>query len=157
MRNRLRFALSLCVVLAAAGAWADQAEDTIEATVKKLGGSVVRGEQLPGKPIISVALSLSDCKDADLKVLTGLKSLTSLALYRTGITNAGLKEVASLKTLTSLDVMKTKITDSGLKELARLDLLERLALASTELYGSGLKEPGRAQITDRSQPARKPR
>src|SRR5690242_17285664 len=112
MSNRRRFGLGLCLVFAAAGAWADQSEDAIEATVKRLGGSVVRNEQLPDKPIISVMLSLSDCKDADLKALTGLKSLTSLALYRTGITDAGLKEVAALKTLTSLDVMKTKITDA---------------------------------------------
>ena len=123
MRHRVRYGMSVFVVFAAAGAWAGQSEDTIEATVKKLGGSVVRNEQLPGKPIVSVTLSMSDCKDADIKALTGLKSLNSLALYRTAITDAGLKEVAALKTLTSLDVMKTKITDSGLKELAGLDLL----------------------------------
>ncbi len=129
MRNSLRFGLSLGLVLAAAGAWADQSEDTIEATVKKLGGSVVRRDDLPGKLIVSVLQSMSDCKDTDLKSLAGLKSLTSLALYRTGVTDAGLKDVAALKTLTSPDMMKTKITDAGLKGLAGLDALERLAVA----------------------------
>ena len=82
-------------MLAAAGARADPPEDAVEATVKKLHGSVVRRDDLPGKPIVSVMLSMSKCKDADLKALTGLKSLTYLALYRTGITDAGLKEVAA--------------------------------------------------------------
>src|SRR3954466_15547004 len=110
MGNRLRFWLSVCVALAAPSARADPAEDAIEATIKKLDGTVVRREDPPGKPIVSVILSMSNCKDADLKALTGLKAMTSLALYRTGITDAGLKEVAALKALTSLDVMKTKIT-----------------------------------------------
>ena len=106
---------------------ADHAEDAALAMVKKFGGTVVRNEQLPNQPVISVMLSLSACKDADLKELVGFKALTYLALYRTAVTDAGLKEVAKLKSLQTLDVMKTKITDAGLKELVPLKSLERLA------------------------------
>src|SRR5262245_21484067 len=110
-------------------AFADQTDDEVEAVVKKLGGSVVRNQGLPGKPIINAILSMSDCKDEDIKKLAGLKSLWSVQLYRTNITDAGLKELAALKTLTSIDLMKTKITDEGIKALGGLPLLDTLALA----------------------------
>src|SRR4051794_10532158 len=78
---------------------ADEADDRIEAAVKKLDGSVVRNQGLPGKPIINVILSMSKCKDDDLKMLADLKSISSLALYNTGITDAGLQHLVAVKSL----------------------------------------------------------
>ena len=87
--GRARMLLGIAFGLLVAGlARADEAEDRAEETVKKLGGSVVRNKQLPGEPLVSVMLSMTDCKDEDLKKLAGLKSMSYLALYRTGITDA---------------------------------------------------------------------
>lgn len=112
----------------------------IEATIKKLEGSLHRNTRMPGQPIIAVQLGLSKCTDADLKTLKDLKSLESLTLYKTAVTDAGLKELAAIKSLTSLDLGATKITDAGLKELAGLAALESLILNGTQITGAGLKD-----------------
>ena len=76
---------------------ADEADDRVEAAVKKLDGSVVRRNDLAGNPIVNVILSMSKVKDDDLKMLGDLKSLSSIQLYRTDITDAGLSNLAASK------------------------------------------------------------
>jgi Leucine-rich repeat (LRR) protein len=115
-------------------------DTAVEAVIKKLEGSLHRDKRSPGQPIIAVQLGLSQCTDADLKMLGQLKALGSLTLYRTVVTDAGLKELAAIKTLTSLDIGATKITDAGIKELAGLPALEHLTLNGTQITGSGLKD-----------------
>src|SRR5262245_57876550 len=128
--HRFALALALSLMTTAIG-FADEADDAAEAMVKKLGGSVRRDDQRAGKPIVGVVLSLSDCTDADLQKLAGLKSLESLALYRTAVTDTGLKELAGLTSLKTLDLIATKVTDAGMKELAGLKSLEFLHLGNT--------------------------
>jgi hypothetical protein len=67
----------LAIILYVPALRADEAEDRVEAAVKKLEGSVVRRNDLPGKPIVNVILSMSKVKDDDLKMLSDLKSLSS--------------------------------------------------------------------------------
>ncbi|MFL5327472.1 MAG: hypothetical protein ACJ8C4_01045 [Gemmataceae bacterium] len=135
---RLALVLGLLAFVPSTG-WAGEPDDSVEVMVKKLGGSVTRNNQLPGNPLGSVILSMSDVTDADLKSLAGLKAITYLGLYRTNITDAGLKEIAGLKTLQRIDVMKTKITDAGLKQLSGLTALEGLELATTKSTAPALR------------------
>ena len=64
---------------------ADDAEDKAVAFVEKLGGKVTRDEKAPGKPVITVDLSVTQVTDAGLKELAPLQNLTALDLsYTTG-------------------------------------------------------------------------
>src|SRR5262245_63613797 len=93
MRSGLHAVLLLGLgVLTAPVAVADDAEVAAVAAVKKLGGTVRLDDTAADRPVVGVILSLTPCKDSDLKQLAGLKSLQSLALYRTQVTDAGLKE-----------------------------------------------------------------
>lgn len=139
MRNGLAMALVLSGTVCGAIALAGPADDAAEEAVKKLDGNVVRNQQLPDKPVVSIMLSLSKVQDGDLKQFAGLKTLKYLALYNTQITDATLKDLAPFQ-LETLDVMKTKITDAGLKDLAAIGTLETLALAGNPLTGEGLKD-----------------
>src|SRR5262245_49304970 len=58
--------------------------------VEKLGGSVTRDDKQPGKPVIGVTVSSPKLTDAELRILTDLKQLTSLSLGQTKVTDAGL-------------------------------------------------------------------
>src|SRR4051794_3687855 len=140
MRQRLLVAFAAAFVpVWSSPARADEADDRAEAAVKKLDGSLVRNQTLPGKPLVSVMLSMSKCTDDDLKMLADLKSISYLVLYNTGITDAGLQHLVGLQSLTRIDVMKPKITDAGLKVLAGMPNLEGLELATNGLTGEGLK------------------
>jgi hypothetical protein len=76
----------------------DPAEQAV-AHVRKLGGSVVRDEKRPGKPVVRVSLAFkAKVTDEDLKVLAPLTELTELDLQSTGVTSAGLKHLARSRT-----------------------------------------------------------
>jgi internalin A len=81
----LRFTLWTvpCFLLAAPPARADDAEDKAAAFVEKLGGTVTRDANRPGKPVIAVSLKKNNVTDAGLKELTALKNLTALNLSYT--------------------------------------------------------------------------
>src|SRR4029079_14078145 len=101
MRRSLLVILSLALIsLRPSFASADEADDRVEAAVKKLDGSLERNQTLPGKPLVSVMLSMKKCTDDALKMLANLKSISYLALYNTGITDAGLQHLVGLKSLT---------------------------------------------------------
>ena len=67
--------------------WADDAEDKAVTFVEKLGGSVTRNEDAPGKPVTTVSLAQTKVTDAGLKELAGFKSLTHLSLHTTFLPN----------------------------------------------------------------------
>src|SRR5262249_42074159 len=67
--------------------------------IEKLGGSVMRDDKLPGKPVVWVDLRGTKITDAGLKELKELKNLQKVVLFRTAITDTGLKELKELKNL----------------------------------------------------------
>ncbi len=109
------------------GACADDAEEQVVKVIEKLGGKVIRDDKLPEKPVVSVYLTLSSAKDADLKGLAHLKHLQKLSLLKTKVTDAGMKELTGLKELRELSLGFTDVTDAGLKELAQDSELRALS------------------------------
>src|SRR6516164_9565265 len=98
MTHRIPFLAGCLLLLTAAPLLADEAEDKAVEAVKKLGGTVVREDNDPAKPVIKVDLVLSQVTDADLKELAPLKELKELNLMACkGVTDAGLKELAPLQ------------------------------------------------------------
>ena len=133
------FALAFSGLCLCALARADDAEVTAVALVEKLGGTVVRDEKAPGKPVTQVWLIKTKVTDAELKELAIFKNLIGLVLIYTKVTDVGLKELATLKNLVVLELGNTKVTDAGLKELAALKNLEILNLTDTEVTDAGLR------------------
>ncbi len=96
------FLLLASMLLAAPSLYADDAEDKAVATVRQLGGKVLRDDKDPAHPVMSVDLSNTQVTSADLKELAALKNLKVLDLFNTPVTDESLKEVAALKNLTML-------------------------------------------------------
>jgi uncharacterized caspase-like protein len=120
--------------------WSPETEAKAAAAVERLGGTVTRDEERPGRPVIEVHLSFSKAADADLKELAALKRLQVLVLSFTTITDAGLKELAALPGLRKLYLNDTGVTDAGMKELTRLHSLQALYLGGTTVTDAGLKD-----------------
>ena len=120
--------------------WSADAEAKAVAAVERLGGTVTRDEERPGKPVVEVHLGFSKATDADLKELATLKRLQVLALSYTAVTDAGLKELAALPSLRKLYLNDTGVTDVGMKELIRLRSLQALYLGGTTVTDAGLKQ-----------------
>jgi len=116
------------------------AENRAVQFVMKLGGTVLRNETLPNKPVVEVRLTGSKVTDAGLKELTPFKNLTSLHLGLTAITDAGVKELTPLENLTRLFLGSTELTDAALKELPSLKNLSSLVLGNTRVTDAGLRE-----------------
>src|SRR5262249_36025460 len=129
--------VGVLVICLSGVACADEAE-AVKA-IKKLGGSVERDDELPGKPVVEVYLG-TKTTDKDLKVLTEFKQITLLYLGTAKVTDVGLKEVKRLKQLTHLSLGSAKVTDAGLKELKGLEQLTNLHLGRTQVTDVGLKE-----------------
>ena len=55
-------------------AWSADAEAKAVAAVERLGGTVTRDEERPGKPVVEVHLGFSNAADADLKDLCGAEA-----------------------------------------------------------------------------------
>jgi internalin A len=124
---------------------AEEPAEQAVAHVQTLGGSVVRDEKRPGKPVVRVSLAFkAKVTDEDLKALAPLTELTELDLQSTGITAAGLKHLAPLKNLAKLDLGATTMSGSGLKDLAALPKLTTLRLYSCSHTEASLK--GLAQV-----------
>ena len=120
--------------------WSADAEAKAVAAVERLGGTVTRDEERPGKPVVEVHLGFSQAADADLKELASLKRLRVLALSFTPVTDAGLKDLAALPGLRKLYLNDTGVTDAGMKDVARLKGLQALYLGGTAVTDAGLKE-----------------
>jgi hypothetical protein len=121
-----------------------RAEDATEAlaAVQKLGATVLRDEQDPGKPVTAVVFtSRKPVTDADLQHLRAFPKLRTLALGGSGkVTAKGLATVGGLKGLEDLSLSGVKaVTDESLKNLAKLSNLQRLDLSLTGVGDKGLK------------------
>jgi hypothetical protein len=114
-----RLLISCCVswlvLSSAAPARADEAEDNAVAFVKIYGGKVIRDETRPGKPVVEVYLTRAT--DADVKVLTALKGLTTITLWDSYVTDTGVKNLLAFKNLTSVTIRSDRVTDKGVKDL----------------------------------------
>src|SRR5262249_12037426 len=121
-----RTAVVLGLLILAVTARADEAA-TVKA-IEKLGGTVTRGDEIAGKPVVDVNLDSTEVTDADLKGLKELKALQTLVLRRTKVTDTGMKELKQLKSLQTLNLIGTKVTDAGLKELKAVKSLTSLQL-----------------------------
>ena len=106
--------------------------------VKAAGGSIVRDENQPGKPVVSV--TFEKATDAALKELAPLRRLTTVTLAGTQVSNAGLKELTGLPRLRSLDLSNTPVTDAGLKELTEVKNLHHLVLTDTQTTDAGVSD-----------------
>ena len=73
-------------------------------------GQVTRDEKARHKPVTGVVLHSPEFRDAGLKVLAGLKQLTTLDLSNTKVTDAGLKELGGLTKLTTLVLSDAPVT-----------------------------------------------
>ncbi len=116
--------VTLCCFVAPPIVRADFTEDAVIKAIKQLHGRVEQNGKV-------VDLSYTQVKDAELKALAALKTLTTLNLSETRVTDAGLKELAALKNLTTLNLSATRVTNAGMKELAALKNLTTLYLRGT--------------------------
>ena len=104
MFRNIAFALAASGLCLCSSARADDAEDKAVAFVEKLGGTVVRDEKAPGKPVVTVNLGGKRVTDTGLKELAALKALTTVNLIGTKVTDAGVKELQ--KALPKCQIMK---------------------------------------------------
>src|SRR5262245_5763093 len=112
------------------------------AAVQRLGATVLRDEQDPGRPIIGVVfMSQKPVTDADLRQLRAFPKLRTLALGGSEkVTAKGLATVGGFKSLEDLSLSGVKaVTDDSLKHLAKLSNLQRLDLSLTAVGDKGLK------------------
>jgi hypothetical protein len=68
---------------------AEETEEQAIAAIEKLGGTIFRDEEKPGKPVARVYLDDSKVNDAGLAHLKTLKTLQLLYLYGTKVGDAG--------------------------------------------------------------------
>ena len=102
-------------------------------------GTIVRDEDSPSKPVVSVGLSGPNVTNdgvARLKVFTQLQTLELFACWN--VTDAGLVHLKEFKQLRTLEFSCSKITDAGLVHLKGLTQLRRLKLSSENVTGPGL-------------------
>src|SRR5437763_43610 len=90
-------ALLAFLLTATAGFAASKDEEQAIAAFKKLGRTIKRDEQKPGKPAYRLTLKGLKVKDADLAHLKALKHLRFLNLANTKITDKGLFYLKNLK------------------------------------------------------------
>jgi internalin A len=137
MRNRL-LALSLLIAVSLPSLAADAPLEKLLVAVKKLNGKV-EVEKIGKTDYLTIHLSDTAVKDADLEALSGMTQVRKLYLQNTGITDEGLKNLKGLENLQSLSLNKTKITDDGLANLAALTKLHTLSLSNTKITDKGLE------------------
>jgi len=107
--------------------------------IEQLGGTVFRREG----QVVEVDLNRTKVSDGDLRLLSGLTSMTDLSLEETAIGDAGLGSLAPLKRLRWLNLYRTRVGDAGLAQLKSLDRLEHLPLGETRVTDAGLvPQPG---------------
>jgi Leucine-rich repeat (LRR) protein len=131
MRKSL-LALSLLVAFSSPSLAADAQLEKLLVTVKKLDGKV-EVEKVGKTDYLTIHLSDTAVKDADLEALKGMTQIRKLYLQNTAITDEGLANLTGLENLQSLSLNKTKITDDGLKNLAGLTKLHTLSLSNTKV------------------------
>jgi internalin A len=130
-------AFLLALLFTGCGSPAEEDTQAVDGVVA-LGGKILRDDNMPGKPVISV--EFTKVTDAGLKEVAGLKSLKTLNLAGTQVTDVGLKELAGLQRLATLNLSHTQVTDAGLKALVAVKNLHRLDLTGTQVTDEGAAE-----------------
>jgi hypothetical protein len=138
MRKHL-LALSLLVAVASPAVAADVALEKLLVMVKKLNGKI-EVEKIGKTDYLTIYLSDTNVKDADLEKLSSVTQIRKLYLQNTGITDEGLRSLKGLENLQTLSLNKTKITDDGLVNLAGLTKLHMLSLSNTKVTDKGLEQ-----------------
>jgi hypothetical protein len=136
--RRSLLAMTVFVAVTTPAIAADAQLEKLLVTVNKLDGKV-EVEKVGRTDYLTVHLSDTKVKDADLEALKGMTQIRMLYLQNTGITDEGLANLAGLENLLSLSLNKTKITDDGLKNLAGLTKLHTLSLSNTKVTDKGLE------------------
>ncbi len=108
--------------------------------VEQIGGKI--GVRLAADPlhVLSVDLSRTEIRNADLDVLCGLSALESLNLSQTEIDGEGVEFLSSLRRLHDIDLSQTRLGDHGLKRLISLPMLRKVQLGQTEITADGLAD-----------------
>jgi Leucine-rich repeat (LRR) protein len=132
-------ALSLIAFVSLPAFAADAQLEALLVTVKKLNGKVEIAKV--GKmDHVTIHLSDTSVKDADLEAIKGMPQIRRLYLQNTAITDEGLANLAGLENLEILSLNKTKITDAGLKNLVGLSNLKTLSLSNSKVTDKGLEQ-----------------
>ena len=118
---------------------AEETEEQAVAAIEKLGGTIDRDEDKPGKPVRLVRLDRTKIRDAGLVHLQRLKTLEVLALRDTKISNTGLVHLKTQRQLECLLLGGTDVTDAGLVHLKKLERLRYLQLFKTKVTDAGVK------------------
>src|SRR5262249_42042827 len=108
------------------------------AYIEKLGGTVIRDEKQPGRPVIGVRLNGPHVTDTALSRLEDLTTLESIDLGAASITDEGLARLKYNCRLRWLDLSDTPINGAGLIHLRGLTNLEYLNLSWSNLTDEGL-------------------
>lgn len=128
--------LSFGLIFAALGCAAPLAADGEDpvARLERAGAKLTRAENVPGKPVVGVALPgiVKKVSDDDLLPLLELQGVKELNLFGCDkLTAAGLKHVAGLKKLEKLILSNTTLDDAALTELKGLTELRELHLSGS--------------------------
>jgi WD40 repeat protein/Leucine-rich repeat (LRR) protein len=86
----------------------------------------------------SLDLSETGVGDGEMKVLTGLSSLTALYLSGSQVSVAGLAELHKLSNLQRLDLSRCRIGDDDLSVLAGFPALDDVNLSGTQVTDAGM-------------------
>jgi internalin A len=92
------------------------------------------------KNLQRVFIGNSGATDEEVRVLSGMQSVTELHASGNPITDAALHDIARMSRLKVLELTGARITDAGLRALAKLQSLEHLELNNTQITNAGLVE-----------------
>ena len=148
-RKLLRCTVLIAALLAAGSdvaLWAQaapEATDAVEARIKAVGGSVVRDDSSPARPIVEVSISSARLTDETLaglaEPLSGLPHLRRLTLMSAHVTDEGLRTVARISQLRELR-FNCHVTGAGVAPLSLLPELTSLEfICSAELTDAALE------------------
>lgn len=141
--------ITVCALLLGLLMWRIGRREQAIATIEKLGGSVMFGDDTPTPEwlkrvvfpdVVVVDLSHTSATNDDLERLAGfLKPLRTLKLDETKITAGALEHLAGLFSLETLSLAGTAVTDADLARLEPLGNLVRLDLRGTGVTDAGLE------------------
>jgi Leucine rich repeat len=142
----------ICIMFVCLGAITHAAEPTPADATRLLDKLKVR---YPKKGTITVVdLGRKKISDADLKIISALKTVQDLNLEgsvlkevsgkpiysKEQISDEGLKNLAGMTNLRSLNLCGTNTTDAGLKYLGGMKDLQNLLLSSTKVTDAGMED-----------------
>jgi len=110
------------------------------AEIEAVAGWVIRDEDRPGQPVITVTLNGDAITDAFFERLKVLDDLETLVLGPSRVTEAGLTHLKGLRHLRELYVTRAPVSDAFLNRLQELPQLEKLSLRNNQLGDASLKQ-----------------